>query len=165
MDLDYVYVRCYMCTLCICICTYVHARLQSDTPVVKMYSSQAQKRFSTLYMNYSRVPKRNLDSTRPSLKIKEWKTLWLPDSVIGRPPALPKKNRNSKKNSEKEDEGVDDDEVGERNKFSPLKAFNNVGTRKIRVAVREEAVDIDQKIVLDNFTVERIVKICFNGLN
>jgi hypothetical protein len=67
----------------------------------------------------------------PSIKIEEWKILWLPDSVIGRPPALSKKNVKARKGKEKEDEGNDDDEVGERNIFSPIKAFHNVGTRGI----------------------------------
>ena len=31
----------------------------------------------------------------------------------------------------KEGRGGDDDEAGEKNKFSPLKAFHNVGTRGI----------------------------------
>lgn len=36
---------------------------------------------------------------------------------------------------------------------------------KIRFVVWEEMVDIDQKIVLNNLTVEIIVKTCFNGSN
>jgi hypothetical protein len=32
---------------------------------------------------------------------------------------------------------------------------------KLRFIVREDVVDVNEKIVLDNFTVEMIVKICF----
>jgi hypothetical protein len=31
--------------------------------------------------------------------------------------------------------------------------------------VREDVVDVNEKILLDNLTVEMIVKICFNGSN
>jgi hypothetical protein len=40
-----------------------------------------------------------------------------------------------------------------------------VPQRKIRFIVREDVVDVNENIVLDNFTVEVIVKICFNGSN
>jgi hypothetical protein len=36
---------------------------------------------------------------------------------------------------------------------------------KLRFIVREDVVDVNENIVLDNFTVEMIVKICFNGSN
>jgi hypothetical protein len=34
---------------------------------------------------------------------------------------------------------------------------------KIRYIVRDDVVDVNERIVLDNITVERIVKTCFNG--
>lgn len=70
----------------------------------------------------------------PNIKIKEWKILWLPDADITRPPAAPKKNIKLKKGKEKEKEVTEekeDGEAGEKNAFSPLQAFHNIGTRGI----------------------------------
>ena len=36
---------------------------------------------------------------------------------------------------------------------------------KVRFIVRGDVVDVNEKIALDNLTVEMIVKTCFNGLN
>lgn len=96
-----------------------------------IFVSSAKEVFDIIYALFASDKAQARFDANPSIKIKEWKILWLPDSVIGRPPAQPKKNGKPKKGKEKEDEGVEDDEVGERNKFSPLKAFHNVGTRGI----------------------------------
>jgi hypothetical protein len=99
------------------------------------FVSSAKEVFNIIYELFASDKAQARFDANPSIKIKEWKILWLPDSFIIRPPALPKKNTKTKKRKDKEgnevEEAGDDDEVGEKNIFSPLKAFHNVGTRGI----------------------------------
>ena len=100
-----------------------------------MFVSSAKEVFDIIYELFASVKAQARFDANLSIKIKEWKILWLPDSVINRPLAAPKKNAKPKKEKDREDheggEGGDDDEAGEKNRYSPLKAFHNVGTRGI----------------------------------
>ena len=88
---------------------------------------RAKEVFNIIYELFASDKAQARFDANPSFKIKEWEILWLPDSFIIRPPALPKKNTKTKKRKDKEgnevEEGGDDDEVGEKNIFSPLKHF------------------------------------------
>ena len=62
-----------------------------------IFVSSAKEIYDIIYELFASVKAQARFDANPSIKIKEWKILWLPDSVIDRPPAQPKRNNNSKK--------------------------------------------------------------------
>jgi hypothetical protein len=65
------------------------------------FVSSAKEVYEIIYELFASEKAQARFDANPSIKIKEWKILWLPDSVIGRPPALPKKNVKVKKGRKK----------------------------------------------------------------
>ena len=93
------------------------------------FVSSAKEVFDIIYDLFASSKAQARFDANPSIKIKEWNLLWLPDSIINRPTSRAKSNAKEKKGKKKEEEeGGNDDEI---NKIGPLKAFHNVGTRGI----------------------------------
>ena len=68
-----------------------------------MFVLSAKEVFDIIYELFASVEAQARFDAHPSIKVKEWKILWLPDSVINRPLAAPKKNAKPKKAKDKED--------------------------------------------------------------
>ena len=95
------------------------------------FVSSAKEVFDIIYDLFASSKAQARFDANPSIKIKEWKILSLPDSII-RPTGPAKRNAKEKKGKKKEEEEEgNNDESGEMNNIGPLKAFHNVGTRGI----------------------------------